>query len=118
MSFGLIYLGGFILGGTVVLVAAESKRIRLRIIAVVIGVVLVAAVAAFGLTYRDEFCDDYTGCRLVAGPAFFTYTAVVPGMVAALVVTALSRRSKRTARSPNRGSGPDTASGRSSPPPR
>lgn len=82
----VLYVLAFALGLVIMSLIASKAPVSGLALSSAIAALAVISLVAFGTTYRDEFCEEDTGCRVVAGPALVTLTALVPGMVVGLAL--------------------------------
>jgi hypothetical protein len=92
---GILYAAVFAFGGAVAVLLVWKTRVPLPAVVLLTVAVGVIAYIAFGETYRDEFCEEDTACRIVAEPALLTFTAFVPGVALGLMSAALGRGLQR-----------------------
>lgn len=90
---GILYVFAFALGLVSMSLVASKTAVSGLALSIAIATLAVISLVAFGTTYRDEFCQDDTGCRVVAGPALVALTALVPGMVVGLALGHSRKRS-------------------------
>jgi hypothetical protein len=95
---GFLFVGAFAVGIAITVAAASRLRLSLWALTFVTVTVAVVGLAVFATTYRDEFCDENTACRLFSGPGLMMWSALAPGMGAGLVGVAFSRAAARRER--------------------